>query len=146
MSDRACKATTKAGKPCKAPPLDGSDFCISHSPKAVQAEKGFGGPENAAKGGAATRVPKLSELIRQRVEAEADSIIDRLFDGLHATRSVVVGNGPTAHVEEVDDRELALKTIKEIADRTEGRPKQATEVTGPGGEKLTLADLFGDAE
>lgn len=28
----ACSRTTKAGNPCKMPPLAGHDYCVSHNP------------------------------------------------------------------------------------------------------------------
>lgn len=127
---RACKGKTKAGKRCKSPPRDGENFCISHSPKSVQAKVGFGGAENGAKGGAAKRVPLLTEILRARVEERADEIIEKLLEGLDAERAVVVGNGPGAYVEIVADRVEVLKTIREVFDRMEGRPKSSTEVTG----------------
>lgn len=91
---------------------------------------GFGGAENGAKGGAAGRVPKLRELLRAEVEARAEEVIAKLFAGLHARRAVVVGTGPKAHIEIVEDEELILKTVREIFDRAEGRPTQRQEVTG----------------
>lgn len=44
---------------------------------------------------------------------------------LDAERAVVVGTGPKARVEIVPDMELALKAIREIYDRAEGRPSRA---------------------
>lgn len=130
MAKRRCTAKTKAGKKCKAPPLVGQDTCISHSSKATQADAGFGGAENGAKGGEARRVPKLTELLKQRVEEQADEILDRLFAMLDAERAVVVGTGPKARVEIVSDPELALRAIREIYDRAEGRPKSVSEFSG----------------
>ncbi len=127
---RRCTATTKTGKRCKAWALHGHLVCMSHADKAVQAKAGFGGSENAAKGGAAKRVPKLSELLRQRVEEQADEILDRLFGMLDAQRAVVVGTGPKARIEVVDDPELILRAIREIFDRAEGRPKSVSEFSG----------------
>lgn len=91
---------------------------------------GFGGSENGAKGGHAKRVPRLTEKLAERVEQRADEIMDQLFKGLHAERAVVVGTGPKARVEIVPDQDMVLKTVREIWDRMEGRPKQATELSG----------------
>jgi hypothetical protein len=126
---RRCTEKTKAGKPCKAPPLAGTKFCISHSSRAVQEKAGFGGPENASKGGSAKRVPRLTEILAAKVEARADEIIEKLLEGLEAKRAVVVGNGADAYVEIVDDRTEVLKTIREVFDRIEGRPKTTAEIT-----------------
>lgn len=93
----------------------------------MQAKTGFGGAENGRKGGHAKRVPRLTEVLTAEVERRAEEIITRLFAGLAAKRAVVVGTGPKAHVEIVDDPDLILKTIREIFDRAEGRPLQRTE-------------------
>jgi hypothetical protein len=125
-----CTAKTKAGKPCKAPPISGTAFCISHADKATRAKAGFGGSENGRKGGEAKRVPKLTELLRAEVEERAEEIIAKLFMGLAAQRAIVVGTGPRARLEFAPDPEMALKTIREIYDRYEGRPMQRQEVKG----------------
>ena len=127
---RRCKAKTKAGKDCKAWALSGHLVCMSHADRATQSKAGFGGAENAAKGGEAKRVPKLTELLRQRVEERADEILDRLFDMLEAERQVVVGTGPKARLETIQDPELVLRAIREIYDRAEGRPKSVSEFSG----------------
>lgn len=133
-----CRATTKAGKPCRSYALAGGQFCLSHSDKETRAKLCFGGPENGAKGGEAKRVPRLTEVLTKRVEERADEIMDKLFSMLDAQRAVVVGTGPKARVETVPDDDLALKAIREIYDRFEGRPKQATEITGKDGGPITL--------
>lgn len=121
------------GEPCKAFARKDKPTCIGHADKAEQAAAGFGGAENGAKGGAAGKVPKLTELLRQRVEERADEIMDKLFAGLGAQRAIVVGTGPKARLEIVEDPDMVLKTIKEIYDRFEGRPRQVSEISGPGG-------------
>ncbi len=118
------------GEPCGAYVRKGRTTCISHASKAEQAEAGFGGAENGRKGGEARRVPKLTELLRQRVEEQADEILNKLFEMMDAQRAVVVGTGPKAHVEFVPDMELALRAIREIYDRAEGRPKSVSEFKG----------------
>jgi hypothetical protein len=137
---RACRGTTKAGKGCKAHPLHGTDFCMAHADEETRASVGFGGPENGAKGGKAKRVPRLTEILRERVEAEADTLLGNLLElALRGERAVVVGNGPTAHVEIVDDPELRLKATREVYDRLEGRPRQVAEITGSDGGPVELA-------
>lgn len=130
MAKRRCKGKTKAGKRCKSPPLKGTDFCLSHSSKATRGKLSFGGSENGAKGGHAKRVPRLTEILTERVEERADEIMDKLFAGLDGERALVVGTGPNARVEVHPDQEMVLKTVREIWDRMEGRPKQATEFKG----------------
>lgn len=73
-------------------------------------------------GGQAKRVPRLTEVLSREVEERAEEIIGRLFKGLYAERAVVVGTGPKARVEIVDDQYMVLKTIREVYDRYEGRP------------------------
>ncbi len=121
---------TKAGEPCGAYARKGKTTCMGHADRAEQDAAGFGGSENGRKGGEATRVPKLTELLRQRVEERADEILDKLFGMLDAERAVVVGTGPKARLEIVEDPDLVLKAIKEIYDRAEGRPKSVSEFTG----------------
>ena len=120
----------KAGKPCRAYARSGKATCMGHADKAEKAEAGFGGAENGAKGGEARRVPKLTEVLRAKVEDRADEIMDRLLEGLDAERSIVVGTGPKAYVESVPDLEMRLRTIREILDRLEGRPKSVSEFSG----------------
>jgi hypothetical protein len=76
--------------------------------------------------------------------------MEPLYEARKATRHVVVGNGPTAHVEEVPDIPTRLAAAKEVMDRTHGKSKQVNEITGADGGPLTvtfaeLADAF-DAE
>jgi hypothetical protein len=128
MAKRTCKARTKAGKRCRAHPLHGSDFCLAHSDEATRAKVSFAGAENGRKGGYAKRVPRLTEVLSQEVEARAEEIIAKLLSGLNAQRAVVVGTGPRARLEFAPDGDLVLKTVREIYDRFEGRPMQRSEV------------------
>lgn len=142
MSDRACKATTKAGKPCKAPPLDSGDFCIAHDRNSKK-DLGFGGSQP---GSGRPPKPRIVDVLRERVENEIDEWLEPFYEGRTATRHVVVGNGPTAHVEEVPDIPTRMAASREVLDRTHGKSKQVNEITGADGGpvKLTLADLIGD--
>lgn len=137
---RRCKGKTKAGKACKAAPLKGGDFCLAHD-EVARAKTSFGSAEAGAKGGEARRVPKLTEILRERVEERAEEIIDKLFAGLGAQRAVVVGTGPQARLEIVEDPDQVLKTIREIYDRFEGKPRQVQEISGPGGEPLGIVPV-----
>lgn len=120
----------KKGKPCGAFARKDKTTCIGHADKAEQDEAGFGGSENGRKGGEARKVPKLTEVLRAKVEERADEIMDKLLEGLNAERAIVVGTGPKAYVEMVPDGELRLRTIREIIDRLEGRPKSTSEFKG----------------
>lgn len=139
-----CKATTKDNAPCKAAPLTDSDFCLSHSGQEMRESLGFGGPQE---GSGRPRKPRVSEIYAEVAEEMREEIREVLKRGLTATRSVVVGNGPTAHVEEVEDIPTQLKTASDLADRTDGKPRQAVEITGDEGgpvkfEGVTDADAW----
>lgn len=142
---RACKSKTKAGKACSRPPVTGTEFCIAHSPKELRDKKGFGG---AQPGSGQPRKPRLVETLREKVEAEIEDWIRPFYEGQTATRHVVVGNGPSAHVEEVVDIPTRMAASREIFDRIEGKPRQTTELTGADGGalKVSLADLMERAE
>lgn len=129
---RKCSGTTKAGKPCKANPIKGTDFCLSHSDAETRASVGF--TAEAGKLGGRPKTPTVIDAIREEVERRMDEITGALWELANAAeRAVVVGNGPDAHVEIVPDNDLRLKALRELLDRSHGRPKQATELTGAGG-------------
>lgn len=109
---------------------EGKTTCLAHATEAERSEVGFGGKENAAKGGEARKIPKLTELIKARLIEEADKVIERLMDGLDAEQAVVVGTGEHAFLDSAPDYAMRLRTVREILDRTEGRPKSSTEFTG----------------
>jgi hypothetical protein len=125
MSRRKCQARTKAGKPCKATPLKGSSTCLAHDEKARE-KAGFGG---AQEGAGRPANPRFTDLLRSEVQERAREVFAPLIDGLTATRWVVVGNGPSAHVEEVPDIPTRIGAAREIMDRVEGKPRQTSDVT-----------------
>lgn len=144
---RRCQATTRAGKPCKAPPLKGRTHCRAHDPL-TPADARFGSSEQAAHagalGGAAGRRPRVVDIIRERIEANAEPVIGALWDGLTAERGIVVGSGEYATVDYVADHDIRIKAARELLDRGYGRPRQGVEVTGADGgpiETTTRPDL-----
>lgn len=138
---RQCHGTTKAGRPCKVAPLTGSDYCRAHDPE-LPAESRFGSPEQAraAATGVVRKAPRVIELLAAKAEAEEEA--ERLWrvisEALDADRGVVVGNGPTAHVDFVADHPTRLAAFREFIDRVDGKPRQKTEVSGPDGEPITV--------
>jgi hypothetical protein len=56
--------------------------------------------------------------------------VAKLLAGLSAERALVVGTGPKARLETAPDPEMVLKTIREVFDRTDGRPTQRQEIKG----------------
>lgn len=143
MSDekRACSATTKAGTPCQSPPLAGTELCMAHSPAKVRESRGFVADNGKA---GRPRSPRAVDVLRERIEQDIDAVIAPLWEALAAEKSVVVGNGPSAHVESVPDLPTRIAAARELLDRGYGKPKQATELSGAVG--LTLADLFSELD
>lgn len=123
---RACKATTKAGSPCPSPPLTDEDFCLAHSPAETRASLGFSG--EAGKLGGRPRKPSTLEMYRERFEAEHAEWWNVLAKAREAKRAIVVGTGPKARVEYVDDIPTQLAAFREVMDRVFGKPKQAVDV------------------
>jgi len=133
-----CKATTKAGKPCKAAPLTDTDFCLAHSDAETResagfvADNGFGGRK---------RLPKEVELYEKVWLANQPKLTEALERGITATRHVVVGNGPTARVEEVPDIPTQIKSVEIITDRLAGKPRQAMELSGSEGGPIEFQGI-----
>lgn len=113
-------------------------FCMAHQPDNVKDSRGFGGSQE---GSGRPRKPRLSELYAEVAEEMREKIREVLVEGLNADRGVVVGNGPTAHVEQVPDIPTRLKTAAEIADRTDGKPRQAIEHSGPEGGPMEVVPV-----
>ena len=82
---------------------------------------GFGGSQPGA---GRPPNPKPSDIIRQRVEAELDAILEPIFS---AAKS---GD---------------LMSARELFDRSWGKPKQTSEISGPDGGPLTIEQLAAKA-
>lgn len=123
---RSCTATTKAGKPCKAPPQSDRKVCLAHDEER-RASASFGGPEAGRKGGR-PRHPKAIDVLRRRIEEDIDRWLKPLEEGLTAERGVVVGDGPTAHVEFFADYPTRMRAVQLAFDRAFGKPAQALDV------------------
>jgi hypothetical protein len=68
------------------------------------------------------------EALRERVEADIDRVLAPLFEALTATRAVVVGNGPSAYVDAVDDFPTRIVAVRELLDRAYDKPRSAVNV------------------
>lgn len=79
--------------------------------------------------GGRPRAPRAVDVLRERLEARIDDWLQVLEDARTAERGVVVGDGPTAHVEFFDDHPTRLKAFREVFDRGYGKPMQFHDVT-----------------
>jgi hypothetical protein len=132
---RTCKSTTKAGKRCGANPLKPGtviegvavtgNWCRQHDQDLPDSAR-IGGAQPGA--GRKPR-PRVVDIIRERIDDRAGEVFDALWGALKAERAVVVGNGPSAHVEMVPDYATHIAAARELLDRGYGRPKQSSEVT-----------------
>lgn len=118
-----CKATTKAGNPCqRTATVD--DFCVAHTtnPEKSITKHLVPGPHP---GGGRPRRPREIELL-QRVADEKVAELKAVYsDGLVADKSLVVGNGPSAHLELVPDHPHRHRVAESIIDRLHGKPTPA---------------------
>lgn len=133
---RKCSAKTKAGKPCRAKPLRDQDTCLAHSDSDTRGSVGFT-PE-AGKLGGRPRNPRAIEVLREKIEAKADELIDVYFEAAKAERSYVVGSGDNAELVSAPDHPTRIKAVDSAFDRAFGKPGQALEVTGAGGGPVEI--------
>lgn len=144
----ACKGTTKAGKPCKAPPLKAGtviadvevsgDYCRAHDPTLPASAH----LSTLAEGHRNGRKPKAkpTEVLRLKVEAEIEKWLKPYEDALTADQGVVVGTGPQARLEVLPDHKTRMAAATAVFDRIYGKPRQAHELTGAEGETLQVFD------
>jgi hypothetical protein len=140
MATRRCKGNTKAGKRCKARPLRGRNHCSAHDPDTPRSNR-FGSPEQAATAGAAggrPKKPRATEILRDRVENDVDRWVQPFEEALAAEAPVVVGTGKHATLEMVTDHGTRMRAAIAVLDRVYGRPKQATEISGPDGNPIEI--------
>jgi hypothetical protein len=149
---RTCEGTTKKGKPCGANPLKPGTviggvtvtgkWCRQHDLDLPDSAR-IGG---ATPGAGRPRKPREVDVIRESLEARAGMIDEMLREAMLANRAVVVGNGPTAHMEMVPDWPTRITAAREILDRSYGRSKQSSEVTVITEDALTQAITRLEAE
>lgn len=157
---RACSGTTKAGKPCKAPPLRGTDCCLAHSPAETREsvgfipDNGFGGRKPIGKPDTMARA-LVSEniLIVQRpywlalgfdvdIDENGRPYVFKRKEGgakLSATFEGVV------NLSNIDDLGAMIAAAEKLQDRAFGKPKQVSEVSGPNGEPVRMESGAEDA-
>lgn len=148
---RRCKASTKAGRRCRAAPLRGGTYCSAHDPNRPD-ETRFGSREQASRAGAAAkpRTPAVSEVLRERVEGAADEILAPYFKALGVEYvNGEIQRGPGAvHVGKTKDGDVIASDVEDLAgqitaaerllDRVYGKPKQTAELSGPDGGPIVV--------
>lgn len=132
-----CKGTTRAGKPCKSPPLKDSDFCLSHSDAKTRESVGFVA-DNGLQG--RPRLPRPSDVARQLVEQDVRVTLAPYFrtlgyeiedgeDGL--TLVPIPGGGAKLYGEskdgeikmtDYDDLGAMVNVSEKLQDRLYGKP------------------------
>ncbi len=127
MADRKCSAITKNGEPCKAQPLKDADVCLAHADAATRESTGF--VADNGKGGR-PKNPRAVDVLKDKIEADVDKVLDPLWEALEADSGYVVGNGPSAELQMVADHRTRIAAARELLDRGYGKPKQQTEITG----------------
>jgi hypothetical protein len=95
------------------------------APKEAKVARGFGGYQENGGRSAKTRV---SDLVREKVEADVEAWYAVLVEAREAMHPVVVGNGSAARVEMHPDHGARLKAFQVAFDRGFGRPKQSVDV------------------
>lgn len=139
MSKRQCHGTNRNGEPCKAAPLKGENWCRPHHPETPETDPFKTGrvPNCGRK-----PVPKVTDILRERVEAEVERVVRPLFDALDAEAALVVGgNSADARLEFAPDHKVRLQAVRDLLDRIYGKPRQSQEISGPDGGAITIADL-----
>jgi hypothetical protein len=76
------------------------------------------------RGGLNKAKPRLADVLRERVEARADAILDVYFAVID---------------DETQDAEVRMRACERLLDRVYGKPRQAMELSGPDGRPLAIA-------
>ena len=144
---RKCHGTTAAtGKPCRATPLRSGTviegiavsgkWCRTHD-EDLPASANLDQVRTPDQMGGRPRKPRAVDVLKEWMEAHIDEALAPLKEGLTATKSVVVGNGKDAHIEQVPDIPTRMRASQELLDRGYGRPKQTVDAM-----VVTDADLW----
>jgi hypothetical protein len=164
MAKRTCKAKTKAGKPCRGHPLEGTDFCIAHSDEITKGKLGFGG---AQPGSGQPRKPRPHELSQRLMEenlaaverpywkalgydivAKGDGSGLELVELEHGGAREVAAFKGEVYVSDVEDLAAQMTAAEKLKDRIYGKPKQEVQVAGdlPIHLEVTGAQLISDRD
>lgn len=172
---RACRGTTRAGNPCRAPPLTATgatkyqlpakdhDWCAAHHPDIPESSR-FGSHAQATEAGqqgGRPAVPRTTEVLRKLVNDNALVLARphfltlgydvRLGDDGEPYLVEVEGGGAKLYgtaksgrvvVSEHNDLGAMMTAVEQLMNRVNGKPKQATEISGPeGGPVEVVAPL-----
>lgn len=140
MAKRRCKGTTKAGKPCKAHPLRGTDHCLAHSDRDTRESVGF--RADNGKGGR-PRKPRVVDVMRERVEEKVEELLAPYFDAVEKAMLHASSDGEV-HVSEHPDYGARVAAAEKLLDRVYGKPMQTTALTGSDGGAIRVEDVFLD--
>lgn len=139
-----CSRLTNAGNPCQMTSavvtIRGKRYklktCVMHAPEAIKKELGV--HYTSARNQGRKKKKTALDLVRERIEEEAERYLQPLEDAMVALKAVVVGNGSSAHLEYTEDLALRVDTAFKILDRVYGRPKQITELSGINGDAMEI--------
>lgn len=118
----SCKATTKAGTPCRAKPLHGTSTCLAHADAETRTKMQFL-PGGNGKGGR-KKQPRLIDILRQEVEDRMQEVTAPFWEGLKS-----------------GDQKVRMECARELLDRSYGKPKQVSEVSGPEGGPIETVEI-----
>lgn len=127
---RKCSGTTKAGKPCGAPPLKDQAVCLAHADAETRTKAQFL-PGGNGKGGR-PKNPRVVDILRERLEEHADEVIQVYLD---ATRAIK---------DDEPDHAIRLRAVEALNDRAYGKPGQSLEVTGKDGGAIEVNEIAFD--
>jgi hypothetical protein len=153
---RHCTGTTKQGAPCKAAPLKDDDRCSAHTLRPDRTR--FGSPAQASaagKLGGRPPLPKPTDVARRLIEENVHRILRPHFlalgldisdDGTVERRdggAVMFGESKDGDIVKsgYEDLGAQMAAAEKLLDRVYGKPKQATEISGPEGGPVVTVEL-----
>lgn len=135
-----CTAKTRKGKRCHARPLKGTRRCGAH-PLSTGLDPVFGSPEQAAaagKLGGRPRLPLPHERMRELVEENIEALVAPYLEAVRDSVVVAKYEGevlPSEH----PDLGARVAAVERLLDRVYGKPRQVSEISGPGGAPIPLS-------
>lgn len=164
MAKRRCNGTNAAGNPCDSPPLRkgtviddvkvSGDWCRAHDPELPDSAR----PGGAQPGAGRPRLPRPSEIM-QRLAEENVLALQRPYwrtlgydvligpDGPYLVELAEGGAKMSAtfegrvKVSQHDDLGAQMAAAEKLQDRVYGKPKQATEISGPDGGAVNVRNV-----